>query len=281
MRWIITVAVLLLLVSLSAGVSIAPDAWRLSPDQTVEIFRHVDTLRVGCLIFSCDTDPFLRFSAGDSWLMTRHPQPGRWFVYVQRGTTLLLIESAGGDRLSARLSDYGMTRLEGGDAWLFNLQVTEESVTVAPGSAPPPEPPPAPAATEPVTPEEEDKEKLYEIINAYRRPGAPAVTRESFQDKIVEHLDDDMGYFDQAPEPLKKVQPQRTLAQVRKGISGRIILKVEVLENGSVNHVLLEQCVDPELDQQAISAARQWVFAPALLKGKPVTAWYRITFLFN
>jgi protein TonB len=54
------------------------------------------------------------------------------------------------------------------------------------------------------------------------------------------------------------------------GIEGRLILKIVVGADGSVEKVDVVSSVDPSLDAAAIAAVKTWTFKPAMRCGKPM-----------
>jgi protein TonB len=73
-----------------------------------------------------------------------------------------------------------------------------------------------------------------------------------------------------APKILYKVEPQYTEDAKIAKISGSVLLKLVVDENGNAQDIQVARSLDEGLDQNAIAAVRQWVFAPATEDGKPV-----------
>ncbi len=67
------------------------------------------------------------------------------------------------------------------------------------------------------------------------------------------------------PVPLKQVKPAYTAEAMRAKIQGSVSMEVVILEDGSVGDVRVTRSLDRVygLDQEAIKAARQWVFRPA------------------
>jgi len=73
------------------------------------------------------------------------------------------------------------------------------------------------------------------------------------------------------PRLVREVKPQYTKAAMDKGISGTVILDCVVREDGKVGECQVTRSLDPlGLDQQAIKAARQWLFLPGQKNGIPV-----------
>ena len=81
------------------------------------------------------------------------------------------------------------------------------------------------------------------------------------------------------PVPLRDVdRPPRLLRQVRptyphdafvKKIEGTVVLEIVIDERGQVVRTRIVRSV-PLLDAAAVDAVRQWIFAPAEKRGRPV-----------
>ncbi len=66
-----------------------------------------------------------------------------------------------------------------------------------------------------------------------------------------------------------------------RGTKGKVLLECVVQTDGRVGAVDVVRSLHPELDQEAIRAARQWRFSPGLLEGKPVPVLVNISMGFN
>ena len=86
---------------------------------------------------------------------------------------------------------------------------------------------------------------------------------------------------DVKPVPIKQVQPQYPESARLSGKEGVVWLKCLVGKNGKVSKVKVVQSDTPIFDEAAISAALQWKFSPAKIKGKPVEVWAAIPFKFK
>ena len=61
---------------------------------------------------------------------------------------------------------------------------------------------------------------------------------------------------------------------MRAKIQGQVRLQVVILESGRVGDVKIIKSLDPTgLDQEAIKAARRWLFQPATKDGRPVPVY--------
>ena len=72
------------------------------------------------------------------------------------------------------------------------------------------------------------------------------------------------------PEKLLEVKPKYTPDAMRAKVTGTVYLEIVVLETGRVGNVRVTRGLTPDLDQAAITAAKQWVFVPAKRNGAPV-----------
>ncbi|MFA5498135.1 MAG: energy transducer TonB [Candidatus Cloacimonadia bacterium] len=84
--------------------------------------------------------------------------------------------------------------------------------------------------------------------------------------------------YDEAPQAIKRVQPNYPQFAKRSGIQGQVLLEVEVFTDGTVGavNVLKSLMAGPGgLDEEAIKAVRQWEFIPAKSQGHPVAVWVR------
>jgi TonB family protein len=82
------------------------------------------------------------------------------------------------------------------------------------------------------------------------------------------------------PKLMEQVSPHYPEDARKKGIEGRVLLKFAVGRNGKVlrAHVISGPAI---FRQPAIDAVRQWVFKPAIQKGKPVVVWMTIPMSFT
>jgi protein TonB len=73
------------------------------------------------------------------------------------------------------------------------------------------------------------------------------------------------------PVLIKEVKPEYTKSAMDRRIQGSVELAVVVQADGTVgDNVRVTKSLDPELDQQAIRAAKQWRFRPGTKDGEPV-----------
>lgn len=75
------------------------------------------------------------------------------------------------------------------------------------------------------------------------------------------------------PAPIKSVQPKYTSEAMRAKIQGSVEIEAVVLPNGTIGDLRILKPLDKQygLDQEAIVAAKQWLFRPGTDKeGKPI-----------
>jgi TonB family protein len=83
------------------------------------------------------------------------------------------------------------------------------------------------------------------------------------------------------PTPIKRVNPRYTSEALRAKIQGDVDIEVVVQKDGTVGEVRVTKSLDPALDEQAIAAARQWVFNPATKNGEPVEYTCTLSLVFR
>jgi TonB family protein len=71
------------------------------------------------------------------------------------------------------------------------------------------------------------------------------------------------------PNLVKEAKPSYTEKAVRARIQGMVVLEAVVGLDGLIGDVRVTKPLDPELDAQAITALRQWVFKPGTRNGRP------------
>jgi TonB family protein len=60
-------------------------------------------------------------------------------------------------------------------------------------------------------------------------------------------------------------------------VSGTVELKARVSDKGVVDDVVVLKSLSRAMDQEAITAVRQWRYRPATLAGKSVAVWLKVT----
>ena len=74
------------------------------------------------------------------------------------------------------------------------------------------------------------------------------------------------------PVVISEVRPSYTPAALEARIEGEVLLSAVVLTDGTVGEVTVTKSLDRDygLDDQAVSALKQWRFKPGTKKGQPV-----------
>jgi protein TonB len=75
--------------------------------------------------------------------------------------------------------------------------------------------------------------------------------------------------YDQAPRLLKQTKPQYPQEAFIKKIEGEVVLEIVIGVDGRVTRVRVLRSI-PLLDRAAAECVRQWVFSPAIKRGRPV-----------
>jgi TonB family protein len=85
-----------------------------------------------------------------------------------------------------------------------------------------------------------------------------------------------------SPQILHEVKPGYTAGALRVRIQGAVEMEAVVMPDGSVGPVRITRSLDPVfgLDQEAITAVKQWRFRPGLRRGQavPVLVVIEMTF---
>jgi TonB family protein len=74
----------------------------------------------------------------------------------------------------------------------------------------------------------------------------------------------------QSPKLVKEVKPSYTRQATERRVEGTVEMNAIVEVDGTVSLTQLTKYVDPDLEQTAIYAVRQWRFSPAIENGTPV-----------
>jgi protein TonB len=82
------------------------------------------------------------------------------------------------------------------------------------------------------------------------------------------------------PRKLKNVAPVYPEVAAAGKVEGVVILEIEIRPNGRVEDVRVLRGI-PLLDAAAVDAARQWVFAPTLYRGVPVSVTMTVSVRFS
>ncbi len=94
----------------------------------------------------------------------------------------------------------------------------------------------------------------------------------------------DYEMVDELPEAIVRVTPEYPASARARDLAGNLVVNVIVCRSG---HVLDAYATWPvgataisELEQLALEAAREWVFKPAMLQGRPIAVTVAIPFRF-
>ena len=85
------------------------------------------------------------------------------------------------------------------------------------------------------------------------------------------------------PTVVRSVKPQYTAEAMRARVQGAVVVRAIVQADGTVRDVQVVRSLDPVfgLDQEAVRAATQWRFRPALMAGQPVPMAITIELVFS
>jgi TonB family protein len=85
------------------------------------------------------------------------------------------------------------------------------------------------------------------------------------------------------PIVLRRVEPRYTTDAMQAKIQGEVELELIVLSDGTIGAVQVVRSLDKTygLDEEAVKAARQWLFRPGSFNGKPVPVVVRLVLEFK
>src|SRR4051812_18443947 len=84
------------------------------------------------------------------------------------------------------------------------------------------------------------------------------------------------------PVLVKEVKPEYTKPAMDRKVEGAVYLEIVVKADGTVgDNVRVVKSLDPDLDQQAIKAAKQWTFRPGTKDGTPVAVMVSLELTFS
>jgi periplasmic protein TonB len=105
--------------------------------------------------------------------------------------------------------------------------------------------------------------------------GQPAFTQ-SADDPVYQ-----IGNGVTAPVAVKEVKPNYTPDAIRRKVQGSVEVSAVVLTDGTVGEVRVTKTLDPDLDEQAMIATKQWQFKPGTKDGRPVNVRVTIVLTFS
>lgn len=92
----------------------------------------------------------------------------------------------------------------------------------------------------------------------------------------------DGAAYDERPRVLRQVEPAYPPLAKLTGIEGLVVLSVLIDETGRLQEVqVVKSLGNTGCDQAAVTAAKQWTFAPAIRQGNPVAARVTLPVLFS
>lgn len=103
-------------------------------------------------------------------------------------------------------------------------------------------------------------------------PGAQSKGQQQVPDNVL---------VDVQPSVIKRVEPVYPKDALAKGSEGKVWLKILVDTDGKPAQVEVLKSENEYFDQASITAARQWLFSPALKDNKPVAVWITLPFKFK
>jgi TonB family protein len=103
-------------------------------------------------------------------------------------------------------------------------------------------------------------------------PGVNAQGQQQVPDNVL---------VDVQPTVIKRVEPVYPRDALAKGAEGKMWLKILVDTAGHPAQVEVLKSENEYFDQASITAARQWLFTPALKNNKPVAVWITLPFKFK
>lgn len=87
---------------------------------------------------------------------------------------------------------------------------------------------------------------------------------------------------DRMPVAVERVKPVYPMAARRRGLNGRVVLRLYVDAKGGVREVRVQSAEPPDMfEEQAVAAVRRWRFTPAMFHGAPVGMWMTLPVRFT
>lgn len=100
-------------------------------------------------------------------------------------------------------------------------------------------------------------------------------------DSAQEQVEDSLPPIEKMPELTRFVEADYPQSVYGQGIEGTVVMDLLVSDSGTVDSVMLVQGVHPTLDSNAVAAARQFVFTPAIAAGDSVAVFLRYEYRFS
>ena len=96
--------------------------------------------------------------------------------------------------------------------------------------------------------------------------------------------DPDPGSFipvEKQPVPVKQTAPEYPEIARRAGVEGTVWVKILVDKDGKAKKAIIMKSDAEIFNENALAAAKQWVFTPAMMNNGPVAVWAAIPFRFK
>jgi TonB family protein len=87
--------------------------------------------------------------------------------------------------------------------------------------------------------------------------------------------------FEQEPKVISKIEPEYPNMARLANMEGKVIAYLWIDKKGKVRDVKIMKSDSEIFNQAVIDAAKQWVFAPAMMNNGPVAVWLSVPFVFN
>jgi len=125
--------------------------------------------------------------------------------------------------------------------------------------------------------------KQAEVAQEPAYPGLAEVTETDTASTPSSLSEFRLTAYDTPPTPVRNPMPVYPPAYVKSGIQGVVLLEVEVFADGKVGEVKVMKSLlkgEGGLDETAVAAVKEWLFKPAHLNNRPITAKVNVTIPF-
>lgn len=86
---------------------------------------------------------------------------------------------------------------------------------------------------------------------------------------------------DEEPVLIRQVKPAYPSLAYQNRIEGRVVVKILVDTDGKVLDIKIVQSSNEIFNEEAVAAAKQWAFKPAIQNKKPIQFWYSAPIVFR
>ena len=83
------------------------------------------------------------------------------------------------------------------------------------------------------------------------------------------------------PVLIEETKPKYTQSAMDRKVQGSVEVEAVVLSDGTVGDVTVKKSLDPELDEQAVKATKEWRFRPGTKDKKAVDVMVNIELTFT